>query len=296
MTHLVIDGDPLIYKAAGVTEKTVYDIVANAAAEVIDKDDPKSYAPYLIATFRYVKEYKEWLNKHGKTKDDFIRVDRKEVEPLSHALNIINGMMAELIKAVEPEQVTLLLSGDTNFRNDIAKVRPYKEARRSRPKPLYFQDIKDFMVRRWRAKVVEGCEADDVCAMIMHASVDEGNPAVLASIDKDLDQVPGMHYNYDKKEFYQVTAAEAQRFFYCQILAGDDTDSVPGIYKVGIPTANKLLGRATTERTMWRTVLTEYAKAKEYKDCGRPFKEIAIEMARLVWMQRHWGELWQPPV
>lgn len=296
MTHLVMDADPLVYKAAGITEKVVYDIVANSCPmENVDVDDPSTYAAYKIATFRLVKDYKEWLKEHGKTKDDFIRIDRKEIQPLSHALNLINGMMEGMIKAIEPEQVTVLLTGGDNFREKVAQVKEYKEKRKKKPKPLYYNEIREFMVRRWNAVIVDGCEADDVCAMIMDASVDEGHPAVLATVDKDLNSVAGLHYNYDKKEYFDVATDDALKFFYAQIIAGDDTDDIPGIYGIGVPTAMKILGRASTPHTLWRKVLAEYAKAKEYKKCGRPYKDIAIEMARLVYMQRAWGELWEPP-
>ena len=298
MTHLAIDADPLVYKAAGVTEKVVYDIVANSCPmENVDVDDPQTYAPYKIATFRYVKEYKEWLAQHKKTKDDFIRIDRKEIAPLSHALNIVNLMIQDMINAIQPEQVTVLLTAEGgNFREQIAQIRPYKESRKDKQKPIYYKEIREFMVNKWHAHIVEGCEADDVCAMILAASVDEGHPTVLASIDKDLDSVAGLHYNYDRKEYYQVSHEEALRFFYAQVLAGDDTDSIPGIKGIAMKTAMKKLGRASTEHSLWRKVLAEYAKALEYTVIeGRTYTDVAIEMARLVYMQRNWGELWQPP-
>lgn len=293
--HLIGDCDTIIHKACWATERKVYDILPLDVPPWVDLEDPNLYNQFVIKSFKYVKEYNEWLKQHGKTKEDFQRIDRTVIEPLSHALHLINTMMEGMIADVEPEQVSFWLTGSTNFRDKVATVRPYKEDRRDKPKPKYFYDARDHLVRRWNAQIVEGCEADDICCMIAHSSMDDGHPFVVAHIDKDLNSIPGWHYHFEKKTWYWVSTEEAIKWFYIQVLAGDTTDCVPGLKGVAEKTARKMLGKAKTEETMWKKVLEAYRNDPIYKKDERGPEAVALEMARLVHMQRWPGDMWVPP-
>ena len=56
----------------------------------------------------------------------------------------------------------------------------------------------------------------------------------IATLDKDLDGVPGWHYVWKGKRegVFYVTETEADRFFYTQMLTGDATDNIPGLFKM----------------------------------------------------------------
>jgi hypothetical protein len=57
---------------------------------------------------------------------------------------------------------------------------------------------------------------------------------VIATKDKDLDLIPGWHYNWSKTKkddgVYYVSPVEANRAFYAQLIQGDATDNIPGIF------------------------------------------------------------------
>ena len=59
-------------------------------------------------------------------------------------------------------------------------------------------------------------------------------------------QIAGIHYNYVKKEWQEVSADEATINLYRQILVGDRSDNVPGLPKVGEVTAEKIIYNATS--------------------------------------------------
>ena len=145
------------------------------------------------------------------------------------------------------------------------------------------------------AILVEGWEADDQVSIDSRAYFSP----VIATIDKDLDQIPGRHYDYLKKTFYTVDEEEAMWMFYRQILSGDNVDNIPGLPRVGMKTAQKWLeewhedwaeeaGDADIEEHWWDRIVEKYDAA--YDD-GH---SIALEMARLVKMQDYEGQLWSP--
>ncbi len=65
---------------------------------------------------------------------------------------------------------------------------------------------------------------------------------VICSIDKDLQQIPGNHYNFVKKEHSFVTPEEAIQNFYKQILTGDAADNIKGAKGIGPVRAGKIIG------------------------------------------------------
>ena len=308
MCLLIVDADTIVHKACCIAEKTVYDILPKEIGgvptdQVIDQEDFEGYKPYVIDTFEYVKQYTEWLDKVGKTKEDFLRVSRTELAPVSHALHTLDAMVKDMIRAVEPESLMVLLTGDNNFRDGLAKLRPYKETRRDKPKPVYYEQARDFLVRKYGAKIVDGCEADDMCAIVATACDADNEPWVLASVDKDLKSVPGLHFNYDKKSWYSVSPRDAETWFWTQVLAGDSTDCIPGLYKVGEAGATKILGKSRSYETQYAKVRKAYQKAfdadrkitNQLYANYRTADELLLEQARLIHMQRHVDEMWEPP-
>lgn len=307
MCLLIVDADTIAFKACCIAEKTVYDILplelsGVPSEQVIDIEDLESYQQYVIQTFDKVYEYKEWLASINKEKENFLRISRTVMSPLSHALHVIDGMMKDMIKIVEPEQVMVLLTGEVNFRDDVAKLRPYKETRRDKPKPVYLPAARQYLIDKYNAVIVEGCEADDMCGIVADQCVRDSEPYVIAHVDKDLNSIPGLHYNYDKKTWYNISVQQASYWFFVQVLAGDSTDCIPGLYKVGEVGARKILGKAQSYDTMLAKVQEAYHKkfvseSKKPEQRYAAYKtsdELLLEMARLIHMQRYVGEMWTP--
>jgi len=132
------------------------------------------------------------------------------------------------------------LQGHKNFRYNI--YQKYKEKRPEAPdfikmwRPLIHETF-DSITGIFGLKVIESDDAVSIAAR-EYASDYE---ITLAHIDKDLNSIPGLHYNYNKKLFYNVTKEEAKFFFKCQVLAGDASDSISGIPGIGLKTAAKFV-------------------------------------------------------
>ena len=96
-------------------------------------------------------------------------------------------------------------------------------------------------------------------------------------------QVPTWHYNFVKKVKKYVTPEEGLRFFYTQILTGDNADNIPGIYRVGPVKAAKMLADAKTELELYQCCVEAMGA------------ERVLENARLLWLRREEGQMWEPP-
>jgi 5'-3' exonuclease len=181
---------------------------------------------------------------------------------------------------VDCEEHELFLTGKVNFRNEIAVTQPYKGNRKDVKKPKHLPLLREYLQTAWGASVSDGQEADDDIAI---RATELGDEAIIVSIDKDFMQVPTWHYNFVKKVKKYVTPEEGLRFFYTQILTGDNADNIPGIYRVGPVKAAKMLADAKTEQELYQCCVEAMGA------------ERVLENARLLWLRREEGQMWEPP-
>ena len=216
-----------------------------------------------------------------------------ENDPVENALHTVK---LSIVSALEnlgctEDELRMYISGKTNFRDGIATIRGYKENRVDKPKPRHGPDIRNYLRTRWNAIVSEDEEADDIVGYSHYAMyLRDEQSSVICSVDKDLDMIPGMHYNFVKDESYYVSDEAADRWFYTQLLMGDSTDNIPGIPKVGIVTARKMLADFDTVEDYYKVAREAYDEA--YEDG----LAALVENARLLWIRRHPHEWWVPPV
>ena len=204
-----------------------------------------------------------------------------ERDYLNWALGNTKTIMEELLEQAFPDHTyyKLYLTGSGNFRENLATIKKYKGNRDPNHRPKYYTEIKEYLVQRWGAEVIHGKEADDALAEEQWKNKDKST--VIVSIDKDLDMIPGFHYNWVKGVFYYVTIDEANLAFFRQMLVGDTTDNIPGITGVGPKTTAKLLPDGTDKHEAQRIVQSLYKK--QYGDNWEgPYTEVA----NLLWMRR----------
>lgn len=268
----LIDADIILYSCGFSAESTIYRVVSSGR---------------VIASFRYKKEVDEFVTSVGLSSDDYELVKDKEIEPVANALSNAKQLIKRIILRTNADKYQLYLTGDGNFREEIATIKKYKGNRDSNHKPYHFDSIKRYLIENWGAIVVEGIEADDQMSIDQMES-SEGTTCI-ASIDKDLNCTPGFHFNWNQDCLYWVTEHDAVTWFYCQMIMGDTVDNIQGVPKAGKKKAYKLFSECDTIEDMYWATLNLYCKAYE-----KPM-EALLENGRLLNMQRYEGELWCPP-
>ena len=210
------------------------------------------------------------------------------VTDYSTAVSEMRGFVQGIVAATDAEDYALILSPKRTFRYDVAE--DYKANRKPPEVPLeLLTPLREYLLNEMGGLCFDNVEADDVCVSRVYQ---EPGKYILCHIDKDLNQAPGPHYNYNTREFYTIEQAEADYWFYEQALTGDSVDGIKGCPKIGKVRATKLLAKVEPEE-YWETIVAAYEKAG--KD-----EEYAIQQARLVWMLRDFNEetqefkLWEP--
>ena len=201
-------------------------------------------------------------------------------EPEDVAIRTMAGFLEDLLLFDLPEVQTweLFLTGKNNFRNEVAVTAPYKGTRKSE-KPTHYSLLREYLVLSWDAYVSDGIEADDMLAI---RSTELGEDSIIVTLDKDLDQVEGWHYNFVKKNKYFVSKDEGLLNFYMQFLTGDSVDNIIGVRGIGPKTALKLL-QDKTEEQMWEVVVEHLGEDR------------AIENGQLLYMLRDHQDEFTPP-
>jgi hypothetical protein len=201
-------------------------------------------------------------------------------EPEGVAITTMAHFLEDLLLIDLPKVQTweLHLTGKLNFRNEVAVTAPYKGNRKS-DKPVHYHLLREYLVDAWAATVSDGIEADDMLAI---RATELGDSSVIVSLDKDLDQVPGWHYNFVKKEMYHIDPAEGLFKFYKQMLTGDRVDNIVGVRGIGDKKAEKLL-QDKTENEMWDVCVELLGSDR------------AMENGHLLYMLRNHEDTFTPP-
>lgn len=269
-----VDGDIIVYAAGFACERTLY---------TYEYPDGR----------KVVFDSASALKKAEPDADKSLITKEKIVEPVEHAYYNVRSMIRSSAEAVggTVDDVVVYLSGSTNFRDKLATIKPYKGNRDPTLKPVHAAAIKDMIRREYEFVVSDGVEADDAIATDHYADwLRDEYSTVLVTLDKDLDMVPGLHYNPRKDRAYMVDEREAAWNFHKQLLTGDAVDNIPGIPKVGPKTAEKILPPigATDEELL--TAVIPYYK-KEY---GDEWEDVLFQIGNLLWIRVEQDKWWTP--
>jgi len=225
-------------------------------------------------------------------------IAQKEGETLDEACAGARASLQSIINEIGEEGHIYLTESKSNFRiAEASEAYPYKGNRAEADKPELLADIKQWMIDEYDAELQQGQEADDALS-IAACTLGHG----IATIDKDLDGCPGWHFNWVRNDIYYVTEEQADRFFYNQMLTGDSTDNIPGLFKrTGKKAMAKVkapLDELTQPAEMYAYVKQVYMDAVEEKAMLSDEADVTywlLTQGRCLWMRREEGELWDAP-
>ena len=234
---------------------------------------------------------------------------------------IAKGRFVSIFIKSEAGAFEAYLSKGETFRHRLATILTYKGNRNQSERPPNVARIKQSYVDSFGATFCHGYEADDGMAMEQWGDwmalaklsnydedyIRENASTVICSRDKDLDTVPGWHFKWtlkreaEKREAlgevhveklpYYVTLIDSIRNFYKQLLMGDSTDNIKGLYNVGAKSAwIKQLDGMYSEAEMY-----EHVQEKYHKYYGNWWYKALVETARLLHLWRKKEDVWLPP-
>lgn len=261
----LIDADVLVYQSAFGAQKTRYSCTYKAKERV----------------FESAKDMNDWLTSEDLKKEDVEIKTWLDVLSESACMSIAKNNLQMILDALKTTNYKLYLTGKGNFREEIAVTKPYKGNRQTE-KPVYFEQVKDYYKARGAVEH-PGLEADDLMAI---RATKEPNKSVICTIDKDLNMVPGLHYNWGTGDKFKVTRKDGNRFFLYQLIQGDTVDNIAGIPKCGEKKAREVVDAFDTTEDRFKAVLDLYQE--------KGFDEDYLnEQARLLWIKRSIDEpLW----
>lgn len=198
-------------------------------------------------------------------------------------------LIRRIVHDVEAQSYKCFLSGQENFRYGIYPE--YKANRRDFVRPIHLESIREHIVRYHMGVVVQG-EADDELSIEQHV---HGDRSIICSIDKDLLQVPGWHYNFVTGVTRLISPFDGMRNFYVQVIAGDGADNIPsydGKVRNQVPKFIQRLIEPLYEMTdeceMYNYVLSIYCENENQED-------ILHRNAKLLYLSKKENDYWQPP-
>lgn len=262
MPTALIDGDIIVYQFGFGAQKVLY-------KKGLFLTGSKRRADYFIKD----KSYKKI----------------KTALPRSVIVNNIKVFIDNILTLSHTDDYEIFLTerGEgSNFRNKIKKNIDYKGNRKDAAKPKDYAFIRRTLIEKFGAEVVKGHEADD------ELGIKQTENTVICTIDKDLDMIPGWHYNFNKYEKYFINELEGLKNFYKQLLTGDRADNIPGVPSIGPIKSGKILSKCKDELDMFEAVWDKYYwhfKTKKKAD------EMMLETGQLLWILREEGKIWQFP-
>lgn len=281
MSRLVIDGDSIAYAAAFASQRTCHELVCKEGVKIDLGECSLTAAKAAAQGYTDVVKVHKYYNLY----------------PVENALHGVKLKLLQIFEACGSDEYKLFLTSQdgSNFRIQHAKTLPYKGNRKEKDRPIHLGACRKYMVDYWNAQIVHGEEAEDACGK------SNGEGVIIVHIDKDLNNLVGRHYNYDKNEFYDITPKQAYYNFYMQLLTGDlSVDNIPGLKWFCNGPLN-VLGKP--KKTGWGPVsltpILEGCETKEEmlaackqfyetnkKDDSPDFNTVYKEIGPLLWIRR----------
>jgi 5'-3' exonuclease len=209
----------------------------------------------------------------------------KEGEPIEYALHSMKTTLANITDKFDPTQKpSLYISGKDNFREKVAFTLPYKENRKDAPKPIYYNELREYMVEKHSAIVVNGREADD--ALGEEQSIGQQHTTCIVSQDKDMKTIAGYNYNWVTEKFCDVTQENADLFLLWQVIQGDRTDNIPGLKGYGKAKATDIIKSYSKDIHRIKGRVRVLYK----KEFGDKWLDVINEQTTLLFIQREPGK------
>jgi DNA polymerase-1 len=185
--------------------------------------------------------------------DDIVTTATNIAELESQSVSTVE-YWREKFNVEDKENITICFSDrSNNFRRKIFPE--YKANRKGSKKPLAYNHLEQFLIKRYNSFVLDNCEADDALGVL--ATGEKGRNIIL-SIDKDMMTIPCEYFNMDSEDLMEIDTELADYMFFYQTLTGDAVDNYKGCPGIGKKKAHDLLRELGAT---WKTVVDAFKRA-----------------------------------
>lgn len=210
--------------------------------------------------------------------------------PKSVPCKVMDQQLANMQEYTFASKIVMFVSGENNFRDDLALPEKYKSNREDAIRPPTLNECKEHLVINHKGTRSHGMETDDMVIIAARHYQKKGYDVVIATNDKDAFAYDGISiYVFTDKEsdlVYIENPGELHfdksgkvkgsgfKWLCFQLIQGDDTDNfkpcqIAGV-RFGEKSAYNILNELTTEQECFDAVCRQYKKwypdVHEYED------------------------------
>ena len=292
----LLDGDIVVFRCGFAAERTVWHLAWGPDVEVAPdgtRDERRGWNH--VKTFTRKSDAEDALDDmlpgtYSRVQgEDYDLWPEKVLEPLEYALQNVKTLINRICDtlSLDPQfDLEVFFSSSKNFRHEIAKTRPYKGNRKVEHRPTHEKAIRNYLMEQYDSYMGVNEEADDL--MGIRATELGPEQSIIITLDKDLDCIPGLHYNWVHDVKYTIGEREAMHNFHLQLMTGDSTDNIPGLPGIGKGRGERALHGCDTPEQELEEVFRQYQIHSGKND----WQEYLLEQGRLLWIRRQPGELW----
>lgn len=128
--------------------------------------------------------------------EEFDIVDVQTPEPIENVLHSAKMTVERNVEASKAESVQYFIGKGESFRVERSTLLGYKQQRNSTLKPLYLDEVSDYLTRKFKAEVVTHYENDD---RVVFETYKQPNKFVIA-LDKDTYSCPVKFFNVNRPQ------------------------------------------------------------------------------------------------
>lgn len=198
---------------------------------------------------KYVVPYSKW--KHHRATGEWLNIEKFIKDWISGWLTYISDPIVFCFSGKSSETFRAFISFEKEYKGNRKNVEdPYDY-------PGKIDDMYqcvDYIQKKFVSLIFKDLEADDIVAALQ-----DREHTYIVSKDKDLKQIPGFHYDFEKNNIYEIDNERAIYNLAYQLMAGDSTDNIKGMPGMGEKRTMAFLEPLKPKQYI-NSVLREYQK------------------------------------
>lgn len=186
---IIFDCDIICYRASAVVEKRTIKVTHIKSNKVKE--------------FNTRTEFKEYLKdlKYEYVSDDYEIVDIQTPEDIKVALAIVKNQIDDIISRTWADETLFYISGKNNFRDSLPLPTKYKGTRENTIRPILLPDVRQYVVDKYKAKIINDMEVDDMVIISGYEYLKKGYDVTIITNDKDSKAYSGLKiFDFTKGE------------------------------------------------------------------------------------------------